>query len=86
MNRIDFTFDDAPHYALYEIISLDGSAEYYLELRDRPLINEFGLSLRFRRDSEGRLQPDPDASPRKTALLKTILLSIDGETTSRDKK
>jgi hypothetical protein len=79
MNRVDFIFDNAAHYALYEILGLDGTDEYYLELRDRSLISEFGLSIRFKRDSEGQLQLRDNDNPRKKDLLETILLSIDRE-------
>jgi hypothetical protein len=77
MNRVDFTFDNATHYALYEIVHLDGSLEYYLELRDRLLISEFGLVIQFKRDPEGRVLLPGSGNPRKKALVDTILLSID---------
>jgi len=81
MNRVDFTFDNAAHYALYEAIHLDGSVEYYLELRDRSLINEFGLAIQFSMDSGGRLVLRDNDNPRKKELLETILLSMDREAT-----
>ena len=83
MNRVDFIFDNTLHYALYEILSLDGTDEYYLELRDRSLISEFGLGIKFRRDSEGRLLLRDNDNPRKKELLETILLSIDHEATRK---
>ncbi len=77
MNKVEFIFDGSPHYALYNIAHPDGVEEYYLELRDRPLIAEFGLSVRFRRDSDGQLILAEAADSRKKNLLETILLSID---------
>ena len=92
MNRVEFVFDDRPYYALYEVLHLDGVAEYYLELRDRDLIKEFGLGIKFKRDGEGHLQftgtgTPPGAglennTPRKKELIKAILLSIDRQTAS----
>ena len=83
MIRVDFVFDNARYYALYEVIPLDGVDEYYLELRDRSLISEFGLDITFKRDRGGRLQPSAGDTPRKIALLQTILRSIDQEATSK---
>jgi len=82
MTRVDFVFDGAPHYALYEVSSLDGTDEYYLELRDRALISEFGLGITCRTNNEGRLLPEEADTPRKKALLETILLAIDQEAAS----
>ena len=92
MNRVEFVFDDRPYYALYEVVYPDGVAAYYLELRDRDLIKEFGLGIKFTRDSEGHLQlieTDTPAgagpqnnTPRKKELIKAILLSIDRQTAS----
>ncbi|HEY4147874.1 MAG TPA: hypothetical protein VGM41_03045 [Chitinophagaceae bacterium] len=76
MNKVEFIFDGSPQYALYNITHLDGVEEYYLELRDKSLIAEFGLSLRFRRDRDGQLDPTTTAGGRKKNLLETILLSI----------
>ena len=92
MNRVEFVFEDRPFYALYDVLHLDGIAEYYLELRDRDLIKEFGLGIRFKRDHEGHLQltdtgtlpgTGPQSNiPRKKELIKAILLSIDRQTAS----
>jgi len=83
MTRVDFVFDGAPHYALYEVTGLDGTDEYYLELRDRGLISEFGLGITFKANDEGRFLPGNSDTPRKKALLETILLAIDQEAASR---
>ena len=86
MNRVDFVFDNATHYALYEDVHLDGAVEYYLELRDRSLISEFGLAIQFRRNHEGRIQLPATATSRTKALLDTILLSIDQQSAPGNKK
>ena len=80
MNTVEFRFDDTPHYALYELIHLDGVEQYYLELRDRSLITEFGLELRFRLSPDGRLSPGDAGDQRKKDLLETILVSIQQKT------
>ena len=80
MNKVEFIFDGAPHYALYEVFHADGMDEYYLELRDRSLIAEFGLEIKFKRTPDGNLPPENDKDLRKKDLLETILLSIDQET------
>ncbi len=83
MTRVDFIFDNTPHYALYEIVSSDGTDEYYLELRDRSLITEFGLAITFRTTPAGRLRPAAAHTPRTIDLLETILRSINPAAASR---
>ena len=83
MIRVDFIFDDAPYYGLYEVLHLDGMDEYYLELRDRALIREFGLGITFRRNNDGSLLAGHADTPRKTRVLQIILLAIDREAASK---
>ena len=78
MNRIEFTFDNASHYALYEIMHLDGMEDYYLELRDRVLISEFGIAIHFKRDAHGGLHCDGGDNAREKHLLETIVMCING--------
>jgi len=82
MNKVEFIFDGAPHYALYEVFHADGMEEYYLEFRDRSLIAEFGLEIRFKRTPDGSPRLDDNEDNRKKDLLETILVSIDQEAAS----
>jgi hypothetical protein len=81
MNRVEFIFDNASYYALYEIMQLDGVEDYYLELRDRSLISEFGLAIHFKKDNNGALQLDEGSGARKRQLLEAIVQSINSNTT-----